>query len=241
MIRMDHEKTNSVSWAKLGQAQCSSHQVQTAQLAGLLAHSAGSAGRQLNSAGWSVVSLNQCVSSGRLPGRLVAKDGYGPVGSSDQAMGMGNPCGIFLDMSRSRLTVPGCLVTAIGEGVALEHTQLAREEEGWPDSTSYGQDSLKERGAREGSFMGVRNDPVMVIDHGLSRPRLPMCLGNTRKGIMAVHDREGTRSYTIMYKSVGSYLIALNHGLDRFRNDAHGLSRAVHDQDPYGPGRFIGI
>ncbi|KAF3570334.1 hypothetical protein F2Q69_00059967 [Brassica cretica] len=213
MIRMDHEKTNSVSWAKLGQAQCSSHQVQTAQLAGLLAHSAGSAGRQLNSAGWSVVSLNQCVSSGRLPGRLVAKDGYGPVGSSDQAMGMGNPCGIFLDMSRSRLTVPGCLVTAIGEGVhtrasfytlkhkenqrkrerwsdcsiqdqewALEHTQLAREEEGWPDSTSYGQDSLKARGAREGSFMGVRNDPVMVIDHGLSRPRLPMCLGNTRKG-----------------------------------------------------------
>ena len=44
------------------------------------------------------------------------------------------------------------------------------------------QDSLKERGAREGSFMGVRNDPVMVIDHGLSRPRLPICLGNTRKG-----------------------------------------------------------
>ena len=60
--------------------------------------------------------------------------------------------------------------------------QLAREEEGWPDSTSYGQDSLKERGATEVSFMGVRNDPVMVIDHGLSRPRLPICLGNTRKG-----------------------------------------------------------
>ncbi|KAF2616811.1 hypothetical protein F2Q68_00039243 [Brassica cretica] len=42
---------NSVSWPKLGQAQCSSHQVLPAQLAGLLAHSAGSAGSQLNSAG----------------------------------------------------------------------------------------------------------------------------------------------------------------------------------------------
>ncbi|KAF3522183.1 hypothetical protein F2Q69_00047826 [Brassica cretica] len=58
---------------------------------------------------------------------------------------------------------------------------------------------------------------------------------------MADHDREGTRSYTIMYKSVGSDLMELNHGLGRFRNGAHGLSRAVHDQDPYGPGRFIGI
>ncbi|KAF2590517.1 hypothetical protein F2Q70_00038122 [Brassica cretica] len=43
-------------------------------LAGLLAHSAGSAGSQLNSAGWSVGSSDQCVSSGRLPGRL---DGQG--------------------------------------------------------------------------------------------------------------------------------------------------------------------
>ena len=95
---------------------------------------------------------------------------------------------------------------------------------------------------------------------------------------MAVHYREGTRSYTIMYKVTGFMitfwikimlivelimakydtalmtiyimndygvvcwiLIALNHGLDRFRNGAHGLSRAVHDQDPYGPDRFIGI
>ncbi|KAF2604101.1 hypothetical protein F2Q70_00025889 [Brassica cretica] len=36
-------------------------------------------------------------------------------------------------------------------------------------------------------------------------------------------------------------LIALNHGFGRFRNDAHGLSRAVHGQDPYDPGRFIGF
>ncbi|KAF2569480.1 hypothetical protein F2Q68_00025300 [Brassica cretica] len=53
--------------------------------------------------------------------------------------------------------------------------------------------------------------------------------------------REGTRSRRIMYKSVGSDLMALNHGLARFRNDAHGLSRAVHGQDPYDPGRFIGF
>ncbi|KAF3598550.1 hypothetical protein F2Q69_00035634 [Brassica cretica] len=37
-------------------------------------------------------------------------------------------------------------------------------------------------------------------------------------------------------KSVGSDLMALNHGLGRFRNEAHGLSRAVHGQDPYDSG-----
>ncbi|KAG5392728.1 hypothetical protein IGI04_022691 [Brassica rapa subsp. trilocularis] len=31
----------------------------------------------------------------------------------------------------------------------------------------------------------------------------------------------------IMVWSVGSDLMAMNHGLGRFRNDAHGLSRAV--------------
>ncbi|KAF2571371.1 hypothetical protein F2Q70_00000011 [Brassica cretica] len=29
--------------------------------------------------------------------------------------------------------------------------------------------------------MGVGNDPVMVFYHGCSRPRFPLCLGNTRK------------------------------------------------------------
>ena len=46
----------------------------------------------------------------------LAKDGYG-VGSSGQAMGMDNPCGLTLDMSRSGLTVPGRQVTAISEKV----------------------------------------------------------------------------------------------------------------------------
>ncbi|KAF3485638.1 hypothetical protein F2Q69_00053750 [Brassica cretica] len=32
---------------------------------------------------------------------LLAKDGYGQVDSSGQAMGMGNPCGLQFDMSRS--------------------------------------------------------------------------------------------------------------------------------------------
>ena len=46
-----------------------------------------------------------------------AKDGYGPVGSCGQAMGMGNPSDLALDMSRSGLTVSGRQVTAIGERV----------------------------------------------------------------------------------------------------------------------------
>ncbi|KAF2579826.1 hypothetical protein F2Q68_00004121 [Brassica cretica] len=46
---------------------------------------------------------------------------------------------------------------------ALEHMQIVREEEEWLDSTSYGQDSLKGRGAWEDSFMGVENDPVMKL------------------------------------------------------------------------------
>ncbi|KAF3565667.1 hypothetical protein DY000_02011786 [Brassica cretica] len=41
--------------------------------------------------------------------------------------------------------------------------------------------------------------------------------------------------------SVGSDLMALNHGLGRFRKDVYGLSRAIHDQDSYDPGRFIGF
>ncbi|KAF3500071.1 hypothetical protein F2Q69_00040853 [Brassica cretica] len=154
---------------------------------------------------------------------------------------MGNPCRLVLDMSRSGVTVPGHLVTVIGERVqsipliksmakidtegmqwlrcnhpffykrqaspclcrharassyTLKHKEnrenkeswsdptsktksglkaikrqfwersKEKEEEGWPDSTSYGQESLKERGVWEGSFMGVGNDPVMVSDHG---------------------------------------------------------------------------
>ena len=47
----------------------------------------------------------------------LAKDGYGPVGSCGQAMGMGNPSGLALDMSRIGLTVPGRQVPAIGKRV----------------------------------------------------------------------------------------------------------------------------
>ncbi|KAF2535692.1 hypothetical protein F2Q68_00021960 [Brassica cretica] len=47
-----------------------------------------------------------------------------------------------------------------------EQAQDVWEEKGWPNSTSYGQDSLKGRDVWEGSFMGVGNDPVMVFDHG---------------------------------------------------------------------------
>ncbi|KAF3565092.1 hypothetical protein DY000_02014430 [Brassica cretica] len=56
----------------------------------------------------------------------------------------------------------GFSVTCLGVD---KQAQDVWEEEGWPDSTSYGQDSLKGRGAWEGSFMGVGNDPVMVFHH----------------------------------------------------------------------------
>ncbi|KAF3510031.1 hypothetical protein F2Q69_00006771 [Brassica cretica] len=39
----------------------------------------------------------------------LAKDGYEPMGSSGQDMGLGNPCGLVLDITRSVLTVPGHL------------------------------------------------------------------------------------------------------------------------------------
>ena len=57
---------------------------------------------------------------------------------------------------------------------AWEHTQMVREEEGWLDSTFYGQYSLKDGCAWEGSFMGVGNDPLMVFDHVWSCPRIPL-------------------------------------------------------------------
>ncbi|KAF2605968.1 hypothetical protein F2Q68_00042977 [Brassica cretica] len=72
VIRMDHGKTSS-SWEKLGKAQSSSHQVGSAQLDGQLAHSAGSAGSQLNSAERSVGSSDHWVKSGGLPGWLVGQ------------------------------------------------------------------------------------------------------------------------------------------------------------------------
>ncbi|KAF2574773.1 hypothetical protein F2Q70_00002953 [Brassica cretica] len=78
---------SSVSWAKLGQAQCSSLKCRSAPAAGLLSQSAGTAGDHLNSARWSVGSSDHWV----VPGSYRA--GW------------------------SGLTVPGCLVTAIGERV----------------------------------------------------------------------------------------------------------------------------
>ncbi|KAF2570789.1 hypothetical protein F2Q70_00002950 [Brassica cretica] len=85
MIMMDHEKTNSssVSWAKLGQAQCSSLKCRSAPAAGLLAQSAGTAGNQLNSARWSVGSSDHWVGPGSYRAGWLVNDGYGPVGSWD--------------------------------------------------------------------------------------------------------------------------------------------------------------
>ena len=51
------------------------------QLAGLLSHSAGSVGSQLNSAGRSVRILSSWSGSEMVPGWLVGHVGYGPVRS----------------------------------------------------------------------------------------------------------------------------------------------------------------
>ncbi|KAF2570830.1 hypothetical protein F2Q70_00000762 [Brassica cretica] len=103
--------------------------------------------------------------------------------------------------------------------------QIVREEEGWPDSTSYGQDSLKGRGFL--SSLGTHaNIQCRKWFHGSS---MEWMMGATHEWILSIPE------------SVGSDLMALNHGLGRFRKDVYGLSRAIHDQDSYDPGRFIGF
>ncbi|KAF3602308.1 hypothetical protein F2Q69_00037674 [Brassica cretica] len=115
MIRMDLEKTKSrsgnrprdlVGLNKMKRASWTSDET-----AGRCENEARSAGRSSDKLSTSVIVLGGYCAD------WLAKDGYGPMGFSGQAMGMGNPCGLVLDMSRSDLTVPGRLVTAIGEGV----------------------------------------------------------------------------------------------------------------------------
>ncbi|KAF2611298.1 hypothetical protein F2Q70_00011004 [Brassica cretica] len=123
--------------------------------------------------GSSEVAHQVWVSWGSAQLSLTKCSGLGPVG---QVWALTGPVGWpRMAMSRWALGIePGVWVIHEGFSVtflgvdkqaqdvwALEHMQIVREEEGWPDSTSYGQDSLKGRGAWEGSFMGVENDPVM--------------------------------------------------------------------------------
>ncbi|KAF3593084.1 hypothetical protein DY000_02020075 [Brassica cretica] len=123
MIRMDHEKTKSRSGNRprdlVGLNEMKTSSWTSDETAGRCESEARSAGRssdKLSLDGVLEARTSVTVLGGYRAGWL-AKDGYGPVGSSGQAMGMGNLCGLVLDMYRSDLKVPGRLVTAIGEGV----------------------------------------------------------------------------------------------------------------------------
>ncbi|KAF3500654.1 hypothetical protein F2Q69_00042205 [Brassica cretica] len=97
-----------------------------------------------------ITVLGSWAGSGQWPGHV----GYLCVTMGLWALGIEPGTWVFLE---------GFSVTCLGVD---KQAQDGWEEEGWPDSTSYGQDSLKGRGAWEGSFMVVGNDPVMVFDHG---------------------------------------------------------------------------
>ncbi|KAF2550295.1 hypothetical protein F2Q68_00033706 [Brassica cretica] len=179
--------------------------------AGLLTQSDGTAGDQLNSAELSVQVLGSWAGSGQWPGHVgdpCVTMGWWALGIEPEAWAIRDvttPSSIKGRQVRAFAGTPGLPPTPLNtrknrekteswsdstsspkSGVKAKKRQFwerskGKEEDGWPDSTSYGQESLKERGVWEGSFMGVGNDPVMVFDHGFSRPRLPLCIWNTHK------------------------------------------------------------
>ncbi|KAF2613223.1 hypothetical protein F2Q70_00011442 [Brassica cretica] len=180
------EVANSVSWAKLGQAQCSSHQVQPAQLAGILAHSAGSAGSQLNSAaadpaGWSAGSSDQCDSYGRLPGRLVGQGWLWAGGLFWSGHGHGQSVWAcfrhvqeWFDSSRTSGNCHRQVRAFAGTPGLLLHPETQRKPEKKRERERESDCSIQDQEWCEGSketvlwaiTRGVENDPLMVIDHG---------------------------------------------------------------------------
>ncbi|KAG5414833.1 hypothetical protein IGI04_002400 [Brassica rapa subsp. trilocularis] len=167
-----------------------------------LAHSAGSAGDQLNSSGLSVHVSGNCAGSGQWPGHVgdpCVPMGWWALGIESGAwavrVGLFWTCpGVvwqFQDVWHARTSsytlkhkekqrkdrelvrsniqpqkwCEGHKEAVLGEirGEVMNDPLIVRGEEGWPDSTSYGQESLKERGVWECSFMGVGNDPASSI------------------------------------------------------------------------------
>ncbi|KAF3554082.1 hypothetical protein F2Q69_00015396 [Brassica cretica] len=156
----------------------------------------------------------------------LAKDGYGLVGSSGQAMGMGNPCRLVLDISRSGLTVPRSLEIKARQGFLLNPETQRKPEQNRGflyvlGTHSNGQERREKAGIHsQWHEQSRRRMQCRKWFHGSSMEGM---MGATHEWILSI------------LESIGSDLMALNQGLGRFRNDAHGLSRAVHGQDPYDP------
>ncbi|KAF2553101.1 hypothetical protein F2Q70_00026038 [Brassica cretica] len=135
-------------------------------------------------------------------------------------MGMDNPCGLTLDMSRSGLTVPG-----------RQHPTRSENTRKWPGNKIRGriplpmvETALKANVCRKAVSRalkeGVMHDPwITKIEERRS--------DSTLRGQDSV---EGGCSAEIGFI-----------GVQRKRNDVHGLSRAVLDQDLYVLDQLFGI
>ncbi|KAF2554286.1 hypothetical protein F2Q68_00034587 [Brassica cretica] len=157
MIRTDHGKIKSrsgnrprdleglkkikeASWTQcITAGRCS----QLPELDGL-AHSAGSAGDQLNSSGLSVQVLGSWAGSGQWPGH---------VGNSCVPMGwlaLGIEPGAWAIRVGLFLTFPG-----VASSTSWEHTKIPRREGRRPDFTLIGMNSLEDRCSVETGLMEV--------------------------------------------------------------------------------------
>ncbi|KAF3494270.1 hypothetical protein DY000_02052131 [Brassica cretica] len=167
--------------------------------------SAGSAGSQLNSAGWSVGSSDQCVSSRRLPGRLVGQGWLWAGGFFWSGHGHGQSVwacfGHFQEWFDSSKE-SGFLYVLGTHANGQERREKTGIHSQWHEQSQ-------------------RRMQCRKWFHGSSMEGM---MGATHEWILSI------------LESVGSDLMALNQGIGRFRNDAHGLSPAVHGQDPYDPG-----
>ncbi|KAF2607460.1 hypothetical protein F2Q68_00044338 [Brassica cretica] len=77
------------------------------------------------------------------------------------------------------------------------------------------------------------NAPLIGFDHCWQHPKHPPEPENTRK--WSGMKRDGRIPLSKAWKFKGRDEQPLYGSYHYWRNGAHGLSRAVHDQDPYGP------
>ncbi|KAF2551350.1 hypothetical protein F2Q68_00033373 [Brassica cretica] len=201
-----------------------------------LAHSAGSAGDQLNPAGLSVQVLG--------------------------TRGMGNPCGLQFHMSRSGLTVPGRLVTtpffyirraspwvcrhARASSYTLKHEEKQRKDRGLPiclgNTRKYPGEEGEGRTPLSMARTALKADVVQksVSWEFKGRDERPLhgsyhCC-KRHKCIVRLIGSVGTRFHGWLGKCEDSSVLS-HVGW----NDVHGLGRTDHDRDSYDMGRFIGF
>ncbi|KAF2561382.1 hypothetical protein F2Q70_00015640 [Brassica cretica] len=130
---------------------------------------------------------------------------------------------------------PGHEVVCGIKGKEIERALGVDEEGLMVKKTTHEGSHVLNRSWSKGSSTGASGrDAVLVIllQQGLGRMVMFLYL------VCISHGGEKHIWYG-SFQSVGSDLMALNHGLGRFRNDVHGLSRAVHGQDPYDPGMLV--